>query len=206
MSIYEELKADHLSKVAPYYADLLFNMGKLDEVLVLLEAAIQANPFDTGLRFRLVEVLYKTGRHEDAQKLVQADFDLFRAGLSGMTKGELTLEDFASIRLSGSIIIFGETAAHRQKVKKVTVSNLGTKTLEISRINPPAAPFALAENTPESGQVEPGKALQLEVIFRPEAAGPYLGTWRLSATLTTRHPLRCASQDGGQNEQQAQHP
>jgi tetratricopeptide (TPR) repeat protein len=176
VSIYEEVSTEHPAKVAPYYADLLVNLDQLDKALALLQVALEANPFGAGIRLRLVEVLYRMGRDKQAQQLVQADFDLRKAGLNEWSGGRVELADFASIKISASLLLFGELAVHRQKTTSFTVSNLGTKTLEISRINPPKQPFSLVKDTPQSATIEPGESLKIEVMFRPKSAGPHHGT------------------------------
>ena len=172
-SIYEELSTDHPDKVAPYYADLLVNLDQLDKALELLQKGLQANPADAAIRLRLVEVLHRLGRSEQAQQLVQADFDLYKAGLSQWSKGQVELQDFATIKISTAMLFLGEVPLNQQRRAAFTVSNLGTKNLEISRIEAPGKPFFLAPENPESPVVEPGKSLRLEVVFQPESPGPH---------------------------------
>ncbi len=170
-SIYEELKEDHLAELASYYSRLLVNLGKIDEALELLQDALKVDPTDSVLRYFLIENLLKAGRYEEAQQLKQADFDL--------RKARWKLKDYASIRLSTSFLIFGELSAGRHKVRKITVSNLGTKMLEISRITSPAKPFSLSEDLPKTPRVETGESLDIEVIFRPEEVGSYQSTFEI---------------------------
>ena len=172
-SIYEELSTDHPDKVAPYYADLLVNLDQLDKALELLQKGLQANPADAAIRLRLVEVLHRLGHNEQAQQLVQADFDLYKAGFSQWSKGQVELQDFATIKISTAMLFLGEVPLNQQRRAAFTVSNLGTKNLEISRIEAPGKPFFLAPENPESPVVEPGKSLRLEVVFQPESPGPH---------------------------------
>ena len=175
ISIYEELKGEHLERVAPYYGGLLMDFGRLDEAVDLLQTAVVAAPNDRINRVMLREALEKAGRYEEARELLQEDFDVLKAGWEGITKGRVKIAGFAKISVSKSLLLFGQTAVGKGANKQIVVSNIGTETLEIKSIVPPDEPFSLGEDTPETASLEPGKALEIEVKFQPEASGAHQG-------------------------------
>ena len=78
----------------------------------------------------------------------------------------------------------GETRA-----LKFTIANLGTATLEISRIRTPRPPFALAASTPLEARIEPGESLILETLFQPVGDGRYHGTLEIVSNARGRETI-----------------
>ena len=67
----------------------------------------------------------------------------------------------------------GRVSIKRQVPVFITVSNLGTGTLEITQITPPLKPFSFVDNTIRSAWVKPGETLELEVRFKPKKSRSY---------------------------------
>jgi tetratricopeptide (TPR) repeat protein len=173
MLVYEELQETHLKEVAPYYAEVLMNVDRNDEAIELLQRAIKSHPSGIGLRPRLVEALHKEGRYAEAQRLVQAEFERYQEGIKERTGGALRLADEPLMRLSVGRVFFGKLVVGTDQTKKVTVSNLGTSMLEISRITSPLKPFSFVGGPVGSAWVEPGETLELMVRFKPPKSGSY---------------------------------
>ena len=137
----------------------------------------------------LLEALGRAGRYAEAQQMVQGDFDLRQARVKDVTRGAARLKKYSAIDLSASFLAFGELGVGETRALKFTIANLGTATLEISRIRTPRPPFALAASTPLEARIEPGESLILETLFQPVGDGRYHGTLEIVSNARGRETI-----------------
>ena len=181
LSVYEELKADRLCEIAPYYGDLLLNVGRHVEAVEVLQAGEEMDPNNLSIRYSLRQALVESGRYAEAQQMLQEDFNLRRSGLQRTSKGRDTLRDFALIKVIPSIVLFGSVRVGQSDSRRLTIVNLGTLTLELSSLAVTGTFFELAADTPSRGVVKPGETLSVEVEYRPQAAGLHTATLQIES-------------------------
>jgi tetratricopeptide (TPR) repeat protein len=181
IAAYEELREERLEDIAPYYGDLLADLGRTEEAIEIFQDALEEAPNETIVRTRLADALQKAGRYQEAQQIRQEDFDVSQAGLKGMTKGGVRLKEYASINLSPSFLSFGQVSVGQKRAMQITIANLGTATLDLSRFAPPSRPFSLEESTPRDAAVKPGESLEIQILFQPEKAGQFQSSLELSS-------------------------
>ena len=180
-TIYEGLKADRLREVAPYYGDLLIRVGRHDEALEMLRAGLGVDPNNAAIRYSLRQALVESGHYSEAQQLLQEDFDLRKGSLQRASKGLSTLQDFALMKVSPSILLHGSVRVGERESRSVTIASLGTQTLELSTVALTGTSFNLAPGTPSRATVKPGDSLVIEVRYEPLAAGHHAATLRLES-------------------------
>jgi len=171
LGIYEELRADRLREVAPYYGDLLLSLGRNDEAVEVLRAGQKVDPNNAAIRYSLRQALVESGLYGEAQQLLQEDFDLRRSSLQRESKGRKTLQDFALMRVTPSVAPLGSVHLGFTANRRITIASLGTLPLELSTISLAGTFFTLAGGTPSRSVIEPGESLSIEVEYRPSAAG-----------------------------------
>ncbi|MEC7842854.1 MAG: M12 family metallo-peptidase [Candidatus Latescibacterota bacterium] len=173
---YEGLRETRLKEIAPYYGGLLVDLGRTDEAIAVFQSALGLAPNLRVVRTMLIDALRRAGRYPEAQQMVQEEFDLGQARVKGVTGGAVRLSEYSAISLSASFLSFGEVGVGEQRSLKFTIANLGTATLEISRIQAPGRPFSLAASTPRDARIEPGESLALETLFQPLRGGRFQST------------------------------
>lgn len=181
LTIYEDLKSERLSEVAPYYGDLLLSVARYDEALEVLRAGQRVDPNNASIRYSLRQALVESGQYGEAQKLLQEDFDLRKGSLQRASKGRHTLEDFALMKVSPSISIFGTVRVGERQRRQLTIASLGTLTLELSAIELTGTSFRLVLDTPPRATVKPGESLDIELDYLPSAPGRHSATLRLES-------------------------
>lgn len=186
---YEGLRETRLTQIAPYYGGLLVDLGRTDEAIAVFQSALEKAPNDSVVRVMLLEALGRAGRYAEAQQMVQGDFDLRQARVKDVTRGAARLKKYSAIDLSASFLAFGELGVGETRALKFTIANLGTATLEISRIRTPRPPFALAASTPLEARIEPGESLILETLFQPVGDGRYHGTLEIVSNARGRETI-----------------
>ena len=186
IGLYEGLAEERLADIAPYYGSLLVDMGRTDEAVAVLRGALEIDSSEMTLRTMLVDALRRAGRYEEAQQLVQEDFDLAQASLKAASQGGAVLKEFAAINLSASLLAFGRVSVGQGRARTLTVSNLGTSALELSRLDPPRQPFSLHADAPSDTTVAPGQSLDLELLFRPDQAGQFSGALEIHSNARGR--------------------
>ena len=181
LNIYEDLQSERLREVAPYYGDLLLSVGRYDEALEVLRAGQRVDPNNASIRYSLRQALVESGQYSEAQKLLQEDFDLRKGSLQRASKGRHTLEDFALMKVSPSISIFGTVRVGERQRRQLTIASLGTLTLELSAIELTGTSFRLLPGTLHRATVKPGESLDIELEYLPSAPGRHSATLRLES-------------------------
>jgi hypothetical protein len=181
IAAYEQLRGERLKEIAPYYGDLLADLGRTDEAIELFQDALEEAPNETVVRVMLVDALQKAGRYQEAQEIKQDDFDASQAALKGLTQGGMRLKEYASIKLSPSFLSFGQVPVGQERALELTIANLGTASLDLSRFTIVGLPFALGENTPRDAAVEPGESLGIQILFQPATEGQFQSALEISS-------------------------
>ena len=181
ITAYEGLRGERLKEIAPYYGDLLADLGRTDEAIEIFQDVLEEDPNETIVRTMLVDALQQAGRYQEAQQIKQDDFDASQAALKEMTQGAVRLKEYASIELSPSFLSFGQVSVGQERALKLTIANLGTATLDLSRFGTPSHPFSLGESTPRDAAVKPGESLEIQILFQPAKAGQFQSPLEISS-------------------------
>ena len=176
---YEQLRSDHVADIAPNYGHLLLNLGRFDDAIALLEEARTSRPNDLIVLSMLKEALQNAGRIEEAQEIVQENFDMRQAGLHGRTAGRLALKKLPEISVSSSFIVFSQLSVGTRETKKVVISNVGTGVLDVSQVELMGNGFTLLDG--DGGLVQPGESLEVRIVFEPTLKGSFQGTVEISS-------------------------
>ena len=169
-AIYEGMRERRLVQIAPYYGSLLVALGRTDEAIELFSSALARAQNDQVIRSMLAEALEKAGRYAEAQQFVQEEFDIMQDQLKGITDGGLRLVNYAAIRLSASLLSFGQVPVGQRAELPLTIANMGTAMLELTNFGRLRSPYSV-DDTAEGTQLKPGEAIEINVAFQPDEIG-----------------------------------
>jgi len=77
------------------------------------------------------------------------------------------------LKLSATEHDFGQVSVNSQERFVLTVGNSGDATLEIGKLDPPAAPFAVTDDGCGETSLDPGEECGIEITYSPTEAGEH---------------------------------